>query len=41
MQMTEPDLVEIELDTYWVKKGGEDRGLPAAIRGRVPLIHLK
>jgi sugar phosphate isomerase/epimerase len=39
---TDPDLVKAELDTYWVKYGGED---PAAyIRkysGRVPLVHLK
>jgi sugar phosphate isomerase/epimerase len=38
----DPDLVKIEMDTYWVKKGGED---PAAyIRkyaGRVPLLHIK
>ena len=38
----DPKLVQIELDTYWVQKGGED---PAAYlrryAGRVPLIHLK
>ncbi|MCC6728510.1 MAG: sugar phosphate isomerase/epimerase [Chthonomonadales bacterium] len=37
-----PDLVKSELDTYWVRHGGQD---PAAyIRryaGRVPLVHLK
>jgi sugar phosphate isomerase/epimerase len=42
MEMTDPELVKIELDTYWVKKGGED---PAAYMrryaGRVPLVHLK
>jgi sugar phosphate isomerase/epimerase len=39
---TDRELVELELDTYWVKKAGED---PVAyIRkyaGRCPLIHLK
>ncbi len=39
---TDPELVQAELDTYWIKKGGTD---PAAyIRqyaGRCPLIHLK
>ncbi len=38
----DPDLVKIELDTYWVKKGGEE---PAEYMrkyaGRIPLIHLK
>lgn len=39
---SDPSLVKVEMDTYWVKKGGED---PAAYitkyAGRVPLIHLK
>jgi sugar phosphate isomerase/epimerase len=39
---TDPNLVQAELDTYWIKKAGVD---PAAyIRqyaGRAPLIHLK
>lgn len=39
---TDPELVKIELDTFWVKRGGED---PAEFMkkypGRVPLIHLK
>lgn len=42
MEATDPNLVQIELDTFWVQKAGED---PAAYmrryRGRVPLIHLK
>ncbi|MDW8104655.1 MAG: sugar phosphate isomerase/epimerase, partial [Armatimonadota bacterium] len=42
MENTDPQLVQLELDTYWVKHGGED---PAEyIRkyaGRVPLLHLK
>jgi sugar phosphate isomerase/epimerase len=41
-QAADPATVQAELDTYWVKKGGED---PAAyIRkyaGRTPQIHLK
>lgn len=39
---TEPALLQAELDTFWVQKGGED---PASyIRkysGRVPLLHIK
>ncbi|NBB14452.1 TIM barrel protein [Caulobacter sp. SLTY] len=39
---TDPDLVDFELDVYWLKKGGED---PAAViermAGRVKLLHLK
>jgi len=39
---SDPALVQIEMDTFWVKKGGEE---PAAYMrkyaGRVPLLHLK
>lgn len=39
---SDPELVQLELDTYWVKDGGED---PVEYinkySGRVPLIHLK
>lgn len=42
MGETDPSLVQIEMDTFWVQKGGEE---PAAYlrkyAGRVPLIHLK
>ena len=42
MESSDPDLVQIELDTFWVKRAGQD---PAAYlrkyAGRVPLIHLK
>lgn len=34
--------VQVELDTFWVKKGGQD--IPTYLRkyaGRVPLVHLK
>lgn len=38
----DPELVKVEMDTFWVKKAGED---PAAYMrkyaGRVPLVHLK
>jgi sugar phosphate isomerase/epimerase len=39
---TDPELVKMELDTYWVKRGGED---PVAylqkLKGRCPLLHIK
>lgn len=39
---TDPDLVKLELDTYWVQKGGED---PAnylrKLNNRCPLLHVK
>jgi sugar phosphate isomerase/epimerase len=39
---TDPKLVQCELDTYWIKRGGED---PVAYikkyKGRTPEIHLK
>lgn len=38
----DPELLQIEMDTFWVKKGGED--IPAYLSkysGRVPLVHLK
>jgi len=39
---TDPDLVKVEMDAFWVTKAGED---PAAYlrkyAGRVPLIHVK
>jgi len=41
-ERTDPKLVQLELDTYWIKRGGED---PVAYirryKGRVPHIHLK
>jgi len=41
-ERTDPKIVQAEIDTYWVKKGGED---PVAYirkyKGRVPQIHLK
>lgn len=42
LRETDPELVKLELDTYWVAKGGED---PAAflrkLKGRCPLLHIK
>ncbi|MEK3888721.1 sugar phosphate isomerase/epimerase family protein [Bacillus sp. FSL K6-3431] len=39
---TNPDLVKLELDTYWVQKGGEN---PAEylrkLKNRCPLLHVK
>lgn len=41
-ERTDPAQVKAELDTYWIRKGGED---PVAVirkyAGRVPQIHLK
>jgi sugar phosphate isomerase/epimerase len=41
-EVADPELVKIEMDTFWVKRAGED---PAAYMrkyaGRVPLVHLK
>lgn len=42
MQYTDEDLVQCEMDIYWVKKGGAD---PLAIlkqyAGRIPILHVK
>ena len=39
---TDPDLVDFELDVYWLKKGGEDpQAVIERMAGRVKLIHLK
>ncbi len=42
LQETDPDLVKMELDTYWVQKGGEN---PAEylrkLKNRCPLLHVK
>ncbi len=42
MQLTDPNFVQLELDTYWIRRGGED---PAAYlenyAGRCPLLHIK
>ncbi|TVY03005.1 sugar phosphate isomerase/epimerase family protein [Cohnella terricola] len=42
LRETDPQLVKYEIDTYWVRKGGED---PASfirkLQGRCPLLHIK
>jgi sugar phosphate isomerase/epimerase len=42
LRETDPELVQTELDTYWIKKGGED---PVAylrkLKGRAPMLHIK
>ena len=42
LQTTDPELVKLELDTYWVKRGGEE---PAEylrkLHNRCPLLHIK
>ena len=39
---TSPELVKAELDTYWIKKGGEDPvSYIRKYAGRAPQIHLK
>ncbi|MFO1012752.1 MAG: sugar phosphate isomerase/epimerase [Caulobacteraceae bacterium] len=39
---TDPDLIDFELDLYWLKKGGEEpRAVIEKMAGRVKLIHLK
>lgn len=39
---TDPALVELELDVYWVRRAGHDPvALLGRLGGRVPLIHLK
>jgi sugar phosphate isomerase/epimerase len=42
MAETDPDAVEIELDTYWVQAGGGDPvDWLARLKGRASLLHLK
>ena len=42
MANTDPELVQVELDIYWVKKGGSD---PLEVlkqyAGRIPILHVK
>jgi len=38
----DPDLVQAEIDTYWVQHGGEEPSATIArFAGRAPLVHLK
>jgi len=42
LQETDPELVKLELDTYWVRKGGEDPVIYLGkLTGRCPLLHIK
>jgi sugar phosphate isomerase/epimerase len=42
LRETDPSLVQLELDTYWVQKGGEDPSTYLAkLHGRCPLLHIK
>ena len=41
-QATDPALVQAEIDTYWVKKGGEDPvSYIKKYSGRIPQLHFK
>lgn len=42
LRETDPSLVQMELDTYWVKRGGEDPvSYLAKLQNRCPLLHIK
>ncbi|MFF2481738.1 sugar phosphate isomerase/epimerase family protein [Paenibacillus sp. NPDC058071] len=42
LQETDPSLVKLELDTYWVKRAGLDPvEYLSKLRGRCPLLHIK
>lgn len=42
LRETDPALVQMELDTYWVKKGGEDPvEYMRKLNQRCPLLHIK
>ena len=42
MAETDPDLIDFELDVYWLKKSGEDpKSVIETLGGRVKMIHLK
>jgi sugar phosphate isomerase/epimerase len=42
LELTDPSLVQLELDVYWARKGGRDPlSLFARWPGRFPLLHLK
>ncbi|MFC4812722.1 sugar phosphate isomerase/epimerase family protein [Paenibacillus sp. GCM10023250] len=39
---TDPELVKLELDVYWAKKGGEDPAqFMRKLKGRCPVLHVK
>ncbi|MCY0876499.1 MAG: sugar phosphate isomerase/epimerase [Firmicutes bacterium] len=42
LNATDPELVKTELDTYWIKRGGEDPvTYLQTLSGRAPLLHIK
>lgn len=42
LRETDPDLVQTELDTYWIKRAGEDPvTYLQGLKGRAPLLHIK
>lgn len=42
MRLTDPNIVQLELDTYWIRRGGEDpSAYLAKYAGRCPLLHIK
>lgn len=42
MRETDPELVKTELDTYWIKRGGEDPvEYLRKFKNRAPLLHIK
>ncbi|WP_274650771.1 sugar phosphate isomerase/epimerase family protein [Paenibacillus humicola] len=43
LRETDPALVHMEMDTYWVKRGGEDPAdfIRSRLSGRCPLLHIK
>jgi sugar phosphate isomerase/epimerase len=42
LENTEPTLVKVELDTFWLKHGGQDpAGFIEQLGRRAPLVHLK
>jgi sugar phosphate isomerase/epimerase len=42
LRETDPELVKLELDTYWVHKGGEDPSeFLRKLNDRCPLLHIK
>lgn len=42
LKETDPALVQMELDTYWVKRGGEDPAeYLSRLKDRCPLLHIK
>ncbi|MNL38747.1 Inosose dehydratase [compost metagenome] len=42
LRKTDPELVKLELDTYWTKRGGEDPvTFLSKLQNRCPLLHIK